>query len=57
MSARGPGMDKGDAVSTSYSAKSSGSRDGPEEDVHTPVRYREREWEREIGEGLAEGLG
>lgn len=57
MSARGPGMDKGDAVSTSYSAKSTGSRDGPEEDVHTPVRYREREWEREIGEGLAEGLG
>jgi hypothetical protein len=57
MSARGPGMEKSDAVSTSYSAKSSGSRDGPEDDVHTPVRYREREWEREIGEGLAEGLG
>jgi hypothetical protein len=58
MSARGPGMEGGsDAVSTSYSAKSSGSRDGPEDDVHTPVRYREREWEREIGEGLAEGLG
>ena len=33
------------------------SRDGPEDDMHTPVRYREREWEREIGEGLAEGLG
>lgn len=57
MSAKGPGFDKGDAVSTSYSGKSSGSRDGPEDDVHTPVRYREREWEREIGEGLAEGLG
>jgi hypothetical protein len=58
MSARGPGMEGGsDAVSTSYSAKSTGSRDGPEDDVHTPVRYREREWEREIGEGLAEGLG
>jgi len=57
MSARGPGMEGSDAVSTSYSAKSSGSRDGPEDDVHTPVRYREREWEREIGEGLAEGLG
>lgn len=52
-----------DAVSASFSGTSDRSstntreRDGPEEDVHTPVRYREREWEREIGEGLAEGLG
>lgn len=54
----GPGgPEKSDAVSASFSGTSDRSRDGPEEDVHTPVRYREREWEREIGEGLAEGLG
>lgn len=50
-------VERTDAVSASFSATSDRSRDGPEEDVHTPVRYREREWEREIGEGLAEGLG
>lgn len=46
-----------DAVSASFSGTSDRSRDGPEDDHHTPVSYREREWEREIGEGLAEGLG
>ncbi|KAK6430624.1 hypothetical protein LTR95_013217 [Oleoguttula sp. CCFEE 5521] len=54
------GKDKGgggDEVSAVTSVGSGRSRDGPEEDVHTPVRFREREWEREIGEGLAEGLG
>ncbi|GAB7363635.1 hypothetical protein MBLNU230_g4205t1 [Neophaeotheca triangularis] len=39
------------------SSSKSRHRDGPDEDVHTPIRYREREWEREIGEGVAEGLG
>ncbi|KAM0720945.1 hypothetical protein Q7P37_003230 [Cladosporium fusiforme] len=46
-----------DAVSASgFSGTSDRSRDGAEEDVHTPVNFQ-RQWEREIGEGLAEGLG
>lgn len=48
---------QGDAGSVSGSAETRGSRDGPEEDVHTPLKFREGDWGREIGEGLAEGLG
>ena len=62
---RGVSGDKADGTSSLSGNSGSGSgetresrrsRDGPEEDVHTPVRYRHNEWEREIGEGLAEGL-
>lgn len=32
------------------------SREEPGEDVHVPSRYRGAEWDRSIGDGLAEGL-
>lgn len=48
--------DKVDVVSVSGSGASKSSRDGPEEDVHTPLRYRETQWDRSIGDGIAEGL-
>lgn len=55
---KGKAVDRSDAGSGSgLSAETTRSRDGPEEDVHTPIRFRQREWEREVGEGLAEGLG
>ncbi|CAK3917946.1 Peroxisomal membrane PEX30 [Lecanosticta acicola] len=41
---------------SSETGKTSRSRDGPEDDVHTPLRYRETAWDRSIGDGLAEGL-
>lgn len=33
------------------------TRDDPEDDVLAPYRYRETQWDRSIGDGLAEGLG
>lgn len=50
---------KADTASVSGSSetgKTGRSRDGPEDDVHTPLRYRETAWDRSIGDGLAEGL-
>ncbi|KAF2725102.1 Pex24p-domain-containing protein [Polychaeton citri CBS 116435] len=44
-------------ISAAGSADSKQSRDDPEDDHHTPVYYRQREWEREIDEGIVEGLG
>jgi hypothetical protein len=38
------------------SAGSMRSRDDSEEDVHTPMRYRNFDWDRSIGEGVYEGL-
>ncbi|KAF2771178.1 Pex24p-domain-containing protein [Teratosphaeria nubilosa] len=43
-------------VSKSGSHDSASSRDGPDEDHHTPLRYREVGFDRSIGEGIAEGL-
>nr|POF03850.1 peroxisomal membrane protein pex30 [Quercus suber] len=51
--------EQSDAVSVTGSGSTGDtvrSRDGPEEDVHTPHRYRNADWDRSIGEGLAEGL-
>lgn len=52
-------VDKSDIASMTGSGdtgKSSRSRDDPGEDLHTPLRYRETQWDRSIGDGLAEGL-
>ncbi|KAF2165815.1 hypothetical protein M409DRAFT_67140 [Zasmidium cellare ATCC 36951] len=55
-------MKAGDAVevaSLSGSGDTGGStqsREGPDDDVHVPSRYRGTEWDRSIGDGLAEGL-
>jgi hypothetical protein len=38
------------------SAGSVRSRDDSEDDVHTPMRYRNFDWDRSIGEGVYEGL-
>jgi hypothetical protein len=53
-------VDKSDARSTAGSVDTSttkGSRDDPEDDIHSTMRYRETQWDRSIGDGLAEGLG
>jgi hypothetical protein len=55
-----PKVDKSDAKSTTGSVDTNntrGSRDDPEDDVHSPLRYRETQWDRSFGDGLAEGLG
>jgi len=52
---RKPATDKADVGSVN-SAGSTRSRDSPEEDVHTPFRYRQSEWDRSINEGMAPGL-
>ncbi|KAF7191976.1 Peroxisomal membrane protein PEX30, partial [Pseudocercospora fuligena] len=54
-------VDKAEIASMSGSndtgtSKRSRERDSPEDDVHTPYRYREREFDRSWGDGLAEGL-
>lgn len=41
--------------STGESARSR-DRDGPDDDVHTPLRYRQTDWDRSIGDGVAMGL-
>lgn len=54
-----PPKDKSDLASVTGSGSTGDtvrSRDGPEDDVHTPHRYRNADWDRSIGEGLAEGL-
>ncbi|RMX83796.1 hypothetical protein D0869_05047 [Hortaea werneckii] len=33
-----------------------GERDSPEDDRHTPLHYRQTDWDRSINEGFAEGL-
>ncbi|KAI5360519.1 putative Peroxin/Ferlin domain-containing protein [Septoria linicola] len=51
--------DKAEVASMSGSADTGGtsrSRDDVEDDVHAPYRYRETQWDRSIGDGLAEGL-
>lgn len=53
----GDRTDAASATNSGISGASRSSRDGPEDDVHTPLRYRESEWGREIGEGMAENLG
>jgi hypothetical protein len=52
-------VDKSDIASMTGSGdtgNTSRSRDDPGEDLHTPLRYRETQWDRSIGDGLAEGL-
>lgn len=56
---RQPTYDKSDAVSkagSGDSVTSTPSPDNPEDDVHTPIKYRHMDYDRSIGEGLAEGL-
>jgi len=56
---RQPTYDKSDAVSKAGSGDtvtSTRSLDNPEDDVHTPIKYRHMDYDRSIGEGLAEGL-
>ncbi|SMY20906.1 unnamed protein product [Zymoseptoria tritici ST99CH_1A5] len=53
-------VDKSDAKSVAGSVDTNASkrsRDDPEDDVHSPMSYRETQWDRSIGDGLAEGLG
>lgn len=52
-------VDKSDIVSMTGSGdtgNTSRSRDDPNDDLHTPLRYRETQWDRSIGDGLAEML-
>ncbi|QIW95074.1 hypothetical protein AMS68_000592 [Peltaster fructicola] len=49
--------DKSDASSTGINIDVPRSRDDTDEDVLTPLRFRAKEWERDIGEGVVEGLG
>ncbi|KAK6418621.1 hypothetical protein LTR81_008082 [Elasticomyces elasticus] len=49
--------DRSDAGSgKAGSVESVRSRDDSGDDVHTPTRYREFQWDRSIGEGVMEGL-
>ncbi|KAK5718620.1 hypothetical protein LTR15_008353 [Elasticomyces elasticus] len=51
------GKDRSDAGSgKAGSVESVRSRDDSGDDVHTPTRYREFQWDRSIGEGVMEGL-
>ncbi|EME41167.1 hypothetical protein DOTSEDRAFT_176158 [Dothistroma septosporum NZE10] len=53
-------IDKAEIASMSGSGDTGGtraSRDSPEDDVYTPLRYRGNEYDRSIGDGLTEGLG
>ncbi|TKA60995.1 hypothetical protein B0A55_10472 [Friedmanniomyces simplex] len=51
-------LDRSDAGSGKAGSADSvrSARDDSGEDVHTPTRYREFEWDRSIGEGVMEGL-
>lgn len=56
---RQPNNDKSDAVSkagSSDTVTSTIAQDDPEDDMHTPLKYRHMDYDRSIGEGLAEGL-
>ncbi|KAK4547726.1 hypothetical protein LTR36_000684 [Oleoguttula mirabilis] len=56
---RRPTNDRSDAVSKTGSGstgESARSRDGADEDLLTPLRYRQTDWDRSIGDGVAMGL-
>ena len=47
----------GDTSSSTRERRATGGeRDSPEDDRHTPLHYRQTDWDRSINEGVAEGL-
>lgn len=47
---------KAGSASSRGTGRSSWERDSPEDDRHTPLHYRQTDWDRSINEGLTPGL-